>query len=69
MSADVHPGHAVLRGLIPSTEARRAFVALACTRDAWYAPDLIKAVHEANPKPVNITPAQAAEVRAFIESI
>lgn len=65
-----HPGLVLLRELIPDTEARRAFVKRACSRDEWYAPDLIRAVNDANEsKPVNVTPQQAALVREFIESI
>jgi hypothetical protein len=49
---------------------RRAFVVEACGSDTWNPAALIRAVAEANGRtPVNVTPAQAAEVRAFIESI
>jgi len=67
----VHHGHAVLRKLLPDAAPRRAFVAQACGREVWDAADLICAVNDANrkKKPVNVTPQEAALVRAFIESI
>jgi hypothetical protein len=68
--APLHPGHAVLRVLIPDTAARRAFVQKACSVAEWYPPHLIAAVAEANGrKPVNVSPEDARSVRAFIESI
>ncbi len=70
MATNVHPGLATLRALVPNTDVRRAFVVEACGSDTWNPAALIRAVAEANGRtPVNVTPAQAAEVRAFIESI
>lgn len=66
--ADVHPGLAILRALIPNTDARRAFVVLACS-DTWNPAALVRAVNESNALPVNVSPAQASAVRAFVESI
>lgn len=64
-------GHAVLRKLLPDAGPRRAFVAQACGREVWDAADLICAVNDANrkKKPINVTPEEAALVRAFVESI
>lgn len=64
-------GHAVLRKLLPDAGPRRAFVAQACGREMWDAADLICAVNDTNrgKKPVNVTPEEAALVRAFVESI
>jgi len=71
----IHPGHALLRALVPSPEVRRAFVSVACASDTWRPSALIAAVHDGNRGPdgrvalVNVTPGDAALVRAFIESI
>jgi len=64
-----HPGLAILRALVPNDRVRRAFVAVACMSDTWDRAALIRAIHDANEGPVNITPAQAAHVRAFLDSI
>jgi hypothetical protein len=66
---DIHPGHAVLRALVPDTIMRREFVKRACSRDEWNPADLIRTVSAAHPEPVNVSPEQATLVRAFIESI
>lgn len=69
-SPAIHPGHALLRALVPSTDVRRAFVRDACAADVWNPAALIRAVAEANGRtPVNVTPEQARLVRAFIEAI
>lgn len=62
-----HPGATALRELFPDQSSRIGFIAMALPRE-WYAPLLVRAVNLMNTRPVNITPQQAADVRAFIES-
>lgn len=74
MTEKLHPGHVILRTLVPVTWRRHAFVRDACALQAqdgtWNPALLIRAVAEAHEgKPVNVTPEQARLVRAFIESI
>ena len=69
MNHKLHPGQAILRALIPSTDHRRRFVCNACRQDTWSPAALIRAVSDANEGPINVTPEQARQVRAFIESI
>lgn len=63
----IHPGHAILRLFIPDTDARRKFVAEACSRDRWDATALNDAIERwTSNRPTEV---QAGKIRAFIESI
>lgn len=72
-----HPGHVVLRTLIPDADARRRFVADACRQDGWNAALLVRSVGASHSRAttgrstvlVNVSPEDARLVRDFIESI
>ncbi len=62
------PGLALLRALVPDTDARRAFVVRACSSNTWQESDLVhtSVVHGSGRHP---SAAECQKVRSWIESI